>query len=124
MVIAKRNENALFRVDLKSKQIVPIDVPKDTLNTPDGMFLQGTTLYVMQNLPKAVAVLEFSSDFTKAALKQTLPHPTFAFPTSVARLRDKLLVVSAQFDTRGSPAAVSGNNPPVVPFWVTEIPAE
>lgn len=124
LVIAKRNENALFRVDLKSKQIVAVDLPKDTLNTPDGMFLEGNTLYVMQNLPKAIAVLEFSPDFTKATLKRNIPHPTFAFPTSVARLRDRLLIVNAQFDTRGSPAAVSGNNPPVVPFWVTEIPDE
>jgi sugar lactone lactonase YvrE len=124
LVIAKRNENALFRVDLKSKQIVPVELPKDTLNTPDGMFLQGTTLYVMQNLPKAVAVLKLSQDLTKATLERSIPHPTFAFPTSVARLRDKLLVVSAQFDTKGSPAAVTGNNPPVVPFWVSEIPAD
>jgi len=26
-----------------------------------------------------------------------------------------------QFDTAGSPAAVSGTQPPVVPFWVTEM---
>src|SRR4029450_11137202 len=35
--------------------------------------------------------------------------------------QNKLLVVSSQFDTAGSPAAVSGTQPPVVPFWVTEI---
>jgi sugar lactone lactonase YvrE len=124
LIIAKRNENALFRVDLKSREIVPVGLPKDTLNTPDGMFLQGNTVYVMQNLPKAVAVLKFSSDFSKATLERSIPHPSFAFPTSVARLRHKLLVVSAQFDTKGSPAAVTGNNLPVVPFWVSEIPAE
>ena len=124
LIIAKRNENALFRVDLKSKEIVPVDLPKDTLNTPDGMFMQGNTVYVMQNLPKAVAVLKVSPDFTKATLERSIPHPTFAFPTSVARLKDKLLVVSAQFDTKGSPAAVTGDNLPVVPFWVSEIPAE
>lgn len=27
----------------------------------------------------------------------------------------------SQFDTAGSPAAVTGTQPPVVPFWVTEI---
>ncbi len=124
LIIAKRNENALFRVDLKSKEIVPVDLPKDTLNTPDGMFMQGNTVYVMQNLPKAVAVLKVSPDLTKATLERSIPHPTFAFPTSVARLKDKLLVVSAQFDTKGSPAAVTGDHLPVVPFWVSEIPAE
>ena len=39
----------------------------------------------------------------------------------MARYKNRLLVVSSQFDTAGSPAAVSGTQPPVVPFWVTEI---
>ena len=30
-------------------------------------------------------------------------------------------VVSAQFNTLGSPAAVSGPVPPITPFWVSEI---
>ena len=29
--------------------------------------------------------------------------------------------MSSQFDTAGSPAALSGTQPPVVPFWVTEM---
>ena len=29
--------------------------------------------------------------------------------------------MSSQFDTAGSPAAVLGTQPPVVPFWVTEM---
>src|SRR6185295_8541661 len=121
LIIGKRNENMLFRVDLKSREIVAINMPAGMLNTPDGLFLQGNTLYVAQNLPKSIAVVELSSDFSQAELKRTINHPTFAFPTSVARYKNRLLVVSSQFDTAGSPAAVSGTQPPVVPFWVTQI---
>jgi sugar lactone lactonase YvrE len=121
LIIGKRNENMLFRVDLKSREIIPVNTPAGMLNTPDGLFLQGNTLYVAQNLPKSIAVVELSSDFSQAELKRTINHPTFAFPTSVARYKNRLLVVSSQFDTAGSPAAVSGTQPPVVPFWVTEI---
>lgn len=121
LIIGKRNENRLFRVDLKSREIVPVNTPAGMLNTPDGLFLQGNTLYVAQNLPKSIAVVKLSSDFSEAELERTINHPTFAFPTSVARYRNRLLVVSSQFDTAGSPAAVSGTQPPVVPFWVTEI---
>jgi sugar lactone lactonase YvrE len=121
LIIAKRNENMLFRVDLKSREIVPVNMPAGMLNTPDGLFLQGNTLYVAQNLPKSIAVVKLSADFSHAELDHTISHPTFAFPTSVARYKNKLLVVSSQFDTAGSPAAVSGTQPPVVPFWVTEI---
>ena len=82
---------------------------------------RGNTLYVAQNVPKSIAVVKLSSDFAHAELERTIYHPTFAFPTSVARYKDRLLVVSSQFDTAGSPAAVSGTQPPVVPFWVTQI---
>ena len=121
LIIGKRNENMLFRVDLKSREIVPVNIPAGMLNTPDGLFLQGNTLYVAQNVPKSIAVVKLSSDFSQAELERTINHPTFAFPTSVARYRNKLLIVSSQFDTAGSPAAVSGTQPPVVPFWVTEM---
>src|SRR6185295_16890328 len=121
LIIGKRNENMLFRVDLKSREIVAINMPAGMLNTPDGLFLEGNTLYVAQNLPKSIAVVTLSSDFSQAELQRAINHPTFAFPTSVARYKNRLLVVSSQFDTAGSPAAVSGTQPPVVPFWVTEI---
>ena len=121
LIIGKRNENALFRVDLKTREIVRVNMPVGMLNTPDGLFLEGNTLYVTQNVPKSIAVVKLSSDFSQAELERTINHPTFAFPTSVARYKNRLLVVSSQFDTAGSPAAVSGTQPPVVPFWVTEI---
>jgi sugar lactone lactonase YvrE len=124
LILAKRNENALFRLELKNRRVTPIEMPKDMLNTPDGMFLKGETLYVAQNIPRAVAVVKLSENFSRAALARTIPHPTFAFPTAVARYQDRLLVVSAQFDTKGSPAAVTGPNPPVLPFWVSEFSAE
>src|SRR5215470_12552754 len=121
LIIGKRNENMLFRVDLKSREIVPVNMPAGMLNTPDGLFLEGNTIYVAQNVPKSIAVVKLSSDFSHAEFERTINHPTFAFPTSVARYKNRLLVVSSQFDTAGSPAAVSGTQPPVVPFWVTEI---
>jgi len=121
LIIGKRNENRIFRVDLKSREIVPVNMPVGMLNTPDGLFLEGNTLYVAQNIPKSIAVVKLSSDFSTAELERTINHPTFAFPTSVARYKNRLLVVSSQFDTAGSPAAVLGTQPPVLPFWVTEI---
>jgi sugar lactone lactonase YvrE len=124
LILAKRNENALFRLDLTKREVTPIEMPKDMLSTPDGMFLRGDILYVAQNIPKAVAVVKLSENYSRAALERNIPHPAFAFPTAVAHYQNKLLVVSAQFDTKGSPAAVSGTNAPVLPFWVAEIAAQ
>jgi hypothetical protein len=33
-----------------------------------------------QNLPKSIAVVKLSSDFSPAELERTIHHPTFAFP--------------------------------------------
>jgi len=46
-------------------------------------------------------------------------------PTTLAAAvyRDRLVVVSSQFDTLGSPAAVTGTAPPTLPFWVSEVAA-
>jgi sugar lactone lactonase YvrE len=121
LIIAKRNENALFRIDLRNKSVLRIALPQHALDTPDGMFLEGHTLLVAQNTPRAIAVLEMSEDFISATPIQSFTHPTFEFPTSVARFRDNILVVSSQFDTLGSPAAVTGTQPSITPFWVSEI---
>jgi hypothetical protein len=73
LIIGKRNENMLFRVDLKSREILPVNMPAGMLNTPDGLFLQGNTLYVAQNLPKSITVVKLSSDFSHAELERA-PH--------------------------------------------------
>jgi hypothetical protein len=68
-------------------------------------------------------VLRLSRDYTTAAVRGTITDPSFAFTTGAAVYRDRLTVVSSQFDTLGSPAAIRGTTPPKLPFWVSEIAA-
>ena len=93
------------------------------MTTPDGLVLRGRTVSVVQNTPSAVKVLRLSGDYTSAAVRGTITDPSFAFTTGAAVHRDRQLVVSSQFDTLGSPAAVSGTAPPTLPFWVSEVAA-
>lgn len=121
LVIGKRNENALYRVDLARRQVTPVALPADTLATPDGLVLRGRNLYVVQNLPGSVETLALAPDFASARTRTETTHESFAFPTGAALHRGHLLVVSSQFNTLGSPAAVSGTIPPKLPFWVSEL---
>ena len=123
LVIAKRNDNALFHVDLRTKCVRRVALPAGAVTTPDGLVLRGRTLYVVQNAPSAVKVLRLSRDYATAAVRGTITDPSFAFTTGAAAYRDRLLVVSSQFDTLGSPAAISGTVPPRLPFWVSELAA-
>ena len=128
LVVVGRQTGLIFVYNTKTGRLISkldngLRAGQTFLNdtTPDGLFLEASTLYVAQNVRKSIAVVKLSSDFSQAELERTINHPTFAFPTSVARYKNRLLVVSSQFDTAGSPAAVSGTQPPVVPFWVTEM---
>ena len=123
LVIAKRNDNALFHIDLRTKRVRRVALAAGAVTTPDGLVLRGRTLYVVQNTPSAVKVLRLSRDYTTASVRGTITDPSFAFTTGVAAYRDRLLVVSSQFDTLGSPAAVTGTAPPTLPFWVSEVAA-
>ena len=98
-------------------------MPAGAVTTPDGLVLRGRTLYVVQNTPSVVQVLRLSRDHATATGVGTIADPSFAFTTGAALYRDRLLVVSSQFNTLGSPAAVSGTTPPVLPFWVSEVTA-
>ncbi|GAA2821187.1 SMP-30/gluconolactonase/LRE family protein [Crossiella cryophila] len=122
LIVSKRNENALYRITLATKHVVKIATPPGALETQDGLFLTGRTLYAAQNLPRNVAVLHFAADYASATLTGHLGDPSLRFPTGVVRHGNRLLVVNAQFDSKGSPAAVTGPNPPVLPFGVTTLP--
>lgn len=123
LIVAKRNENALYRITLATKQVIKVNLPDGAIDTPDGIFLKGGTLYVAQNDPASVADLRFASDdYTAATVPEDISgDPAFLFPTAAAVYGDKLLVVNSQFNSAGSPAAVSGTNPPVLPFGVSTL---
>jgi sugar lactone lactonase YvrE len=123
LILSKRNDSSLYRFDIATKEIIKVQLPEKSVFTQDGLFIDGRTVYAAQNTPQSVSILDFTPDYASAVKRGEITHPSFRFPTSVAKIRDRLIVVSAQFDTKGSPAAVSGDNPPKQPFWATELPA-
>ncbi|MEI5102575.1 hypothetical protein RB200_33785 [Streptomyces sp. PmtG] len=132
-VVQARDDPAAAQVDqpgavpgqaqqLRERRVTPVAVPSGALSTPDGLVLRGHTLYAVQNLPGSVAALSLSGDFGAARPRADTAHASFAFPTGAALYEHRLLVVNSQFNTLGSPAAVSGTTPPKLPFWVSELP--
>ena len=123
LILSKRNDSSLYRFEIATKEIIKVQLPDNAVFTQDGLFIDGRTVYAAQNTPQSVSVLDFAPDYASAVKRGEITHPTFRFPTSVAKIGDRLIVVSAQFDTKGSPAAVSGDTPPKQPFWATELAA-
>ncbi|WP_250633795.1 hypothetical protein [Pinirhizobacter soli] len=121
LIIGKRNDNALFRIRVADKSIRRIDVAPHVLSTANGLVLSGQTLYAVENIPGSVETLTMSHDFTQVLVSRETMHASFAFPTGAALCGSRLLVVNSQFNSLGSPAAVVGTTPPVLPFRVTDM---
>jgi Cu-Zn family superoxide dismutase len=119
LITVQSNTGQLFRIDLATKTIMPIDVGGATV-FGDGLLLQGHTLDAVAALargqPRQIVTLRLSGDYTRARIIAARTAPSLMFPTTIARARDRLLVVNAQFDKRGPGLS------PQLPFTVSALP--
>jgi hypothetical protein len=72
------------------------------------MLLDRGRLVVVQGSPAALQFLKLNDDDSRAQLVDTRTDPTLRGPSTVARVRDLLLVVNADFATSTTPFTVSG----------------
>ena len=65
----------------------------------DGLVLDGTTLYVIENYANQIAVVELAPDLATGQVTQLLTKEMYAFniPTTAAHWGDALYVVNARF---------------------------
>ena len=93
----------MYRISTGSGAVREIGLGGATAPFGDGIVLQGRTLYVVQNATGTVAEVRPSGTLTRGRLVDTVPDPSFAFPTTAALARGRLLVVNSQFNQRSNP---------------------
>lgn len=103
LVIVKSNTGQLFTVDPESGESVEIDLGGEAVTNGDGLLLEGSTLYVVQNQDNQIAVVELSEDLASGTVSGTLTNPNFDVPTTVAAFDDALYAVNARFGTEPTP---------------------
>jgi sugar lactone lactonase YvrE len=111
-IAATRNGKHLFVVDGATAQLhlldtvthtpVPVDLGSDTLPNADGLWLDGKTLYVVQNFRNQVAVVELSPDYLSGAIvgfitEPFASNPSTKVPTTIAAFGNALYAVTAGF---------------------------
>jgi len=111
LIVVQSNTGKLFRIDLgtgasSSRQIQQIDAP--ALPGGDGLLLDRGRLVVVQGSPAMLSFLKLERGSTRARLVDTQTDPTLRGPSTVARVRNLLLVVNADFATNTKPFTVSG----------------
>ena len=108
LVVVQSNTGTLFRIDLggAARRITPIagaSVPGG-----DGLLLDRGRLIVVQGDPAQLSVLKLNGGAARAAVDEVITDPTLRGPSTVARARDRYLVVNADFATGRTPFTVSG----------------
>jgi outer membrane protein assembly factor BamB len=117
LVLAQSNTRMLFRVELATGDVSPIDLGGALVNG-DGLVLRGRTLYAVerpQTGDARIVEIMLSGDLTSGAVISLTTDESFDDPTTAAIARGRLLVVNSQFGAR-APGQTPG------PFTVSTIP--
>jgi sugar lactone lactonase YvrE len=106
LVVVQSNTGTLFRIDLggAGRRITPVA----GLSVPggDGLLIDRGRLLVVQGDPARISVVKLQG--AAATLDGVITDPTLRGPSTIARARDRYLVVNADFATGRTPFTVSG----------------
>lgn len=112
LVAVHSSLGVLYRIDPATGVATTIDLAGASVPFGDGILLQGSTLYVVQNFLNQVAVVELDPGTTSGAIVDTIVSDGFRIPTTVARAGNRLYLVNARFDVAfppgfgGEPASI------------------
>ena len=116
LLVVQSNTGRLYRVTIADRSIRQVELGGASLSNGDGILLEGRTLFVVRNALGQIARVDLNADLTAGTVAGTITDPSFAYPTTIARADDRLLVVNSQFDKRGPGLT------PVLPFTVSGVP--
>ncbi|MCX6492888.1 MAG: superoxide dismutase [Rhodococcus sp.] len=114
LIVVQSSTGNLYRIDKTSKDVTQVDLGGATLMNGDGMEMDDDTLYVVRNRDGLISKVDLDDDGRRGSVTGEITDPSFAYPTTVAAVDDRLLVVNSQFDKRGGE--------PVEPFTVSSVP--
>ncbi|AMY54847.1 SMP-30/gluconolactonase/LRE family protein [Rhodococcoides fascians] len=114
LIVVQSSTGNLYRIDQTSKEVTQVDLGGATLMNGDGMEMDDDTLYVVRNRDGLISKVDLDDDGRTGAVTGEITDASFAYPTTVAAVDDRLLVVNSQFDKRGGE--------PVEPFTVSSVP--
>jgi Cu-Zn family superoxide dismutase len=116
LVVVQANTGLLFRIDVATRAVAAIDLAGATVPGGDGLVLDGTTLFVVQNGADQVAVIELAADLTTGTLTDVLTDERLSSAATAALVGDRLLVTNAQFGMMQTGATL--------PFEVLVLPVD
>lgn len=103
LVIVQSAAGHLFRVEPATGETRRIDLGAEAVPHGDGLLLQGSTLFVVQNRLHTIAVITLDRRGITGTVERRLTHPRLDVPTTVAMSGGHLYLPNARYDTTPEP---------------------
>lgn len=105
LIVAHTGDGTIYTVDPTtgaSGAIAGAD-----LRNIDGILLDGSRLWAVENFSNQITELRLSGDLSSATVVRVITDGAFEVPTTVARWGNRLATVNAKFDTGFPPTATT-----------------
>jgi streptogramin lyase len=109
LIAVQSSTASLFRIDPETGHADKIELSGGDATNGDGLFLEGHTLYVVQNQLNRVEVVHLAGDFASGTVVDFLTNPALAVPTTIDKLNGRLYLPNAKFGIQ---------NPDTAPYEV------
>jgi hypothetical protein len=99
LVIVNIATGVLYLVDTETGVASPVAIQGDEQLFPDGdgLYMDGRTLYIMQNFSQKIAVVELSEDLTQGTFVKNLVSDDFSIPTTIIGYGNCIYAVNTHF---------------------------
>lgn len=97
LLLVNSANGVLYKLDAGSGEARAVDLGGATLESGDGLWLLGRTLYVVQNGLNQITVVELSGDYSRGHVANVISSPALRTPTTVTGFGPYLYTVNARF---------------------------
>jgi Cu-Zn family superoxide dismutase len=115
LIVGQMNKGLLFRIDLADRKVIPLDLAGETVTGVDGLWRDGTTLWVVRQPEAEIVTVRLSEKADRGTVVSRFKDPALLWPATCAKAGDRLLVVNTQFNKRST-------GDPRLPFEVVGVP--
>jgi sugar lactone lactonase YvrE len=122
LIVGHSSRATMYLVDpdTGASRAIAISGGTITPGTPDGILLDGKTLWIVENFANRLTKVTLSPDLGSGQIVAQVTNPLFRVPTTVAEDGNRLALVNGRFDL-GFPPPLGPGAPPGTDFNVVQL---
>jgi len=99
LLIINIGTGVLYLVDTESGAASPVNIQgeEQLFGGGDGLYMDGRTLYIMQNFAQKIAVVEISDDLTQGTFIKNLVSDDFNIPTTITGFDNCIYAINTHY---------------------------